>query len=225
MKYVIGNWKSNKSTSQVQEWFSIAKTLPILSSLKNSSSITAAICVPDVYLPMAKKLRDESNLSLQLGAQNISAFQNGAHTGEISSTMLSEFVEFVIIGHSERRKDNKETDDQLFQKVFRAQETGLKSIYCVQSEETKIPKGVTLVAYEPLFAIGTGIADSPENANNVIQKIKNRWQVDTVIYGGSVVAKNINDFLSRDSIDGVLPGGASLDPSSFGEMVTHASSI
>jgi triosephosphate isomerase len=225
MKYVIGNWKSNKNASQIEDWISIAKSLPIFSQIKNSTKITAAICVPDVYLSLFKKLRDDSHLPIEICSQNISAFQNGAHTGEVSAQMLSEFVSFVIIGHSERRKDNKESDETLFQKVLRAQEQNIKTIYCVQSQDTIVPPGVTIVAYEPLFAIGTGIADTPQNANSVVTAIKTKWNVQTVIYGGSVTPKNIQEYITTNAIDGVLPGGASLDPNSFGEMVIHATSI
>jgi triosephosphate isomerase len=222
MKYIFGNWKSNKNSAEVTQWFKVFSTLPCVQSLKNSTQHSAAVFVPSIYLPLARRLRDSLGLPISIGAQDISAFSNGAHTGEMSASMIAEYAQYVLIGHSERRKDNKENDDQLYEKVKRAQEANLKTVYCVQGIETKIPDGITMAAYEPLFAIGTGVADTPQNANDTIRKIKEKWGQNPVIYGGSVTAKNITDYLTTHSIDGVLSGGASLDPNSFGEMASHA---
>jgi triosephosphate isomerase (TIM) len=112
----------------------------------------------------------------------------------------------------------------LFEKVKRATEENILPIFCVQNKDTQVPPGVFAVAYEPLFAIGTGVTDTPENASLVIATIKQKWNVNVALYGGSVTAKNVKAFLSANAIDGVLVGGASLDPHSFEEMVLHATS-
>ncbi len=225
MKYVIGNWKSNKNITEVETWFQTMASLYFQNKGLNLQSVEAVVCVPDVYISLAKKLQDEFNLPLKLGAQDISAYGNGAYTGEVSGDQLKELVEYVIIGHSERRNYFKEEDILLTEKTKRAQEAKLKSIYCVQDENTHIADGVDIVAYEPVWAIGTGKTDTPENADSVAQKIKQNWNGNILIYGGSVTPDNIKSFVTTKYIDGVLPGGASLDPNKFWQMILNAASV
>lgn len=224
MKYIVGNWKSNKTSADVTLWFEeFAKSIsPQKINLKDT---TIVVCIPYVYLPLAQKMCDTLSIPLKLGAQDVSAYKNGAHTGEVSAGMVREYVQYVIIGHSERRNECKEDDAILFEKAARAQEVKLTTIYCVQGKDTIVPVGIPLVAYEPIWAIGTGQADTPDNAGKVITVIKRKWNVTNILYGGSVTAKNIKDFLSNESIDGVLVGGGSLDPHSFWEMILNASRI
>jgi len=177
------------------------------------------LCVPYTLLNVLK-----AELPVALGAQNVSPFPDGAYTGEVSAKMIKELADWVIIGHSERRKYFGETDEVLKEKVMRAKEVGLKIIYCVSDEKTVIPHDVDIVAYEPVWAIGTGKTDTPENANHVIEMIKKQWRVTTIIYGGSVTAENVASFMREPSIDGVLPGGASLNPETFFQLIIHASS-
>lgn len=224
-KYVIGNWKSNKNLSETENWF---KSFQVLFSQNKNiqlGRVEIVVCVPFVFLSLAKKLRDEYRLPLKIGAQDVSPFANGAYTGEISATQLGEFVQYVIIGHSERRNNFREDDSLLSEKVKRANEAKLNSIYCVQDENTIIPAGVGIVAYEPVWAIGTGKTDTPENANRVAQTIKQKWNGEVLIYGGSVTADNIKSFITAESIDGVLPGGASLDAVKFWQMILNATAI
>ena len=139
--------------------------------------------------------------------------------------MIKEYAEYVLIGHSERRKYFHEDDKLLAEKVTRAMEAGLKVVYCVPDEKTEVPQNVDLIAYEPVWAIGTGKADTPENASQVIGIIKQKYPQNQVIYGGSVTPENVVSFVSQSNIDGVLPGGASLDPVKFSQMVESISQI
>jgi len=225
MKYIIGNWKTNKNIIEVEDWFKTLASLYSQNQTINLHTVEMVVCAPYVYLSLAKKLRDEYRLPIKLGAQDVSAYGNGAYTGEVSAIQLRELVDFVIIGHSERRNYFGEDDNLLSEKVKRSQEAGLNTIYCVQDENIYIADGVTIVAYEPVWAIGTGKTDTPENANSVAQKVKEKWHGNILIYGGSVTPDNIKSFITTKYIDGVLPGGASLDPNKFWQMSLNAATI
>ncbi len=208
--FIIGNWKSNKTVAEATQW--LEKFNP------TGQNVTIVVCVSYTLLAMfASKKR-----SFLLGAQDVSPFPPGAYTGEVSAAQVKEFADWVIIGHSERRKYFGETDDMLQKKVTEAKSAGLKIIYCVPDDATLVPPGVDVVAYEPVWAIGTGKSDTPENANSVIASIKTKTAIDTVIYGGSVTEENISTFVSQAAIDGVLPGGASLDPGKFAALIGKA---
>lgn len=224
-KYIIGNWKSNKNLAEVINWFDSFQVLYSQNQDLNLDYTEIVLCVPFILLPLAKKLRDEYSLPIKLGAQNVSPFGNGAFTGEISAIQASEFAQYVIIGHSERRNHFHEDDKLLAEKVKRANEAKLTPIYCVQDENTFIPDGVSIVAYEPVWAIGTGKTDSPENANHVASLIKLKCDGKTVIYGGSNTPENTKSFIIQEHIDGVLPGGASLEAGKFWGMITNAATI
>jgi len=205
--FIAGNWKSNKTIAEARDWLNAFHV--------EATGITVVVCVPYTSLSgMASSL-------FELGAQNVSAFGEGAYTGEVTARQVKELARWVIIGHSERRKNFGETDEILTNKVKRAHEAGLQIIYCVPDENTLVPDGTEVVAYEPTWAIGTGKTDSPENANEVARNIKKKPAVQTVIYGGSVTPDNVKSFVSMDAIDGVLPGGASLDPQKFAQLI-HA---
>ena len=215
---IAGNWKSNKTTADALRWLQDFKnhtgTIP--------SYITVILCVPFTLLYTVKEKIREYSLPIVLGAQNVSPFPEGAETGEESARMVRDLADWVIVGHSERRKNFGETDEVLAKKVQQAKGAGLKIIYCVPDDDTRIPNGVDVVAYEPVWAIGTGESDTPENANTVVAGIKAKSQVSRVLYGGSVTAVNVASFIGQASIDGVLPGGASLDPEKFAELITNA---
>ena len=216
--FIIGNWKSNETTHESKEWIS---AFPI--SHLQSPHKSIILCPPFSLLSEMKQLIEEKKLPIFLGSQDFSAFESGAHTGEESPALLKEFVSYTIVGHSERRKELGETDTLIAQKVSMAKEFGIQAILCVQGKETPIPEGVTLVAYEPIFAIGSGHPDTPENAESVIQAIKEtNPQVKYVLYGGSVTPENVSTFTQMPSIDGVLVGGASLDPEKFAQIIEHA---
>lgn len=213
--FIAGNWKSNKTLTEAKAWMEQYERV--------SSDATVVLCVPYTLLSYFHDTFSKIGTQWQLGAQNISPYDNGAFTGEVSASQVREFAQWVIIGHSERRKYFGETDAILEQKVARATEKGLNVIYCVPDQHTSVPNGVNVVAYEPVWAIGTGKTDTPENANNVIQIIKQSHSVATCIYGGSVTESNVREFVAMDAIDGVLPGGASLDPKKFQALIRAAS--
>lgn len=220
--FIAGNWKSKKTIAESSEWFE-----GFVSRMKDVdlSSATIVICAPYISLPALGGKIHESGLSVSLGAQDVSEFAEGAYTGEVTAGMVKEVASWVIIGHSERRKYFGETDERLQKKVEQAKAAGLKVIYCVQDDTTVVPPHVDVVAYEPVWAIGTGKTDSPENANAVVTSIKLKTGVSTVLYGGSVVAENVASFVSQNSIDGVLPGGASLDPEKYTNLIRSAVTV
>lgn len=217
--FIAGNWKSNKTIAEATEWLQSFKALIGESAL---NGVKVVIAAPYTVLPVAKYHIGAMGLPIELAAQNISPFESGAYTGEISGSMLVELVSWVIIGHSERRKHFGETDEVLFKKVEKAKAAGLSVIYCVQDTEIAVPPNVDVIGYEPYFAIGTGKTDSPENAEKVIAAIKAKAKVKTVIYGGSVTPENVATFVSQPSIDGVLPGGASLVSETFVSLIRSA---
>jgi triosephosphate isomerase len=131
-------------------------------------------------------------------------------------------VQYVIIGHSERRAGLGETDQLLAQKVARATSLGLEVIYCVPNAETPIPQGISIVAYEPPTAIGSGNPDTPENADSQAALILKQSGIRRVLYGGSVKPENVATFVSQPSIGGVLIGGASLKGEIFGQLAQNA---
>lgn len=217
--FIIGNWKSNKTVAETKEWVEKIAT----NRLELGENKEAVVCSSYPSLSLLKHLITKEKLPLQIGAQDISAFDPGAYTGEVNASQINEFATYTIIGHSERRKYFKEDDELLTKKVQVALAAGITPVYCVDSEETVVPEGVELVAYEPLFAIGSGQPDTPEDAEKVAAAIKAKHpQVKWVIYGGSVKPENVNSFTSMPSVDGVLPGGASLDPEQFAQLINNA---
>ena len=211
---IAGNWKSNKTTAEALRWLQDFQ-IPI------PSSITVLLCVPFTLLYSMKEFIHTHRLSIVLGAENVSPFPEGAETGEESARMVKDLADWVIIGHSERRKNLGETDEVLFKKVIQAKNAGLNIIYCVSDEKTPVPPHVNGIAYEPVSAIGSGISDTPIHANTILTPLKEKNHT-RVLYGGSVTEKNINSFITQPSIDGVLVGGASLDPKIFAALIANA---
>jgi triosephosphate isomerase (TIM) len=217
--FIAGNWKSNKTIAESDMWRShfVARM-----QSEQIQEATVVVCAPYIALGAISSHKSELPEGVVLGAQDVSGYAEGAYTGEVTAKMICEVAQWVIIGHSERRNYFGETDEVLAKKVEQAMSVGLKTIYCVQDEQTKVPKGVDVVAYEPVWAIGTGKTDTPENAANVVANIKKNTGVSVVIYGGSITADNVALFVSQSAIDGVLPGGASLDPEKFALLLSNA---
>lgn len=212
---IIANWKSYKTEKEAKLWLTIFKEHRELLLSK-----TVMLLAPYTCLSSLKKEIDALGLPIVLGAQDISPFSEGAYTGEINALQIREFASYVLIGHSERRRLLLESDELISKKVAMAKKEGLEVLLCVQDIETPIPEGVTMVAYEPVSAIGTGHPDTPENAASVITKIKQKG-ISYGIYGGSVTAENVRSFTEHVS-DGVLVGSASLDPRNFLAIINHA---
>jgi len=212
-----------------------------------------AVCLPFPYLTMAGKILNRS--PIQLGAQDVSDEESGAFTGEVSAAMLSESgCQLVIVGHSERRVRQHETDDQVAAKAFRAINHGLTAVVCVgekldQHDQGRTEEVVTrqmgavlatlderaleklVIAYEPVWAIGTGRSAKPEHAQAVhahlrglvAARLARGAESVRIIYGGSVRADNAQDLFEMTDVDGALVGGASLSAPEFLSIVTTAS--
>ena len=212
---IIANWKSNKILSEAKDW--LIKFNPNY----NPVSKTIIICPSFTLLAEVKADLESRKLTIELGGQNISQFENGEYTGEVNAAQIKDFANYVLVGHSERRKNFEETNQILDQKVILAKKYGLTPIFCIQGKDTYIPKEVEIVAYEPIFAIGTGNPDTPENANEVGKAMKDNGY-KKFLYGGSVNSQNAASFISMPNINGVLVGRASLDPLEFSKIIELA---
>ena len=243
-KVIAGNWKMNMLPNEAIEY------IEKLSKLVKDTNNEVVLCVP--YVDLFYALLTAQNTNIKIGAQNMHFEEKGAYTGEVSPKMLKAInVEYVIIGHSERRQYFNETDGTVNKKVKAAFENGLKPIVCVgetleQRENGETAKIITnqtklaldgltneqventIIAYEPIWAIGTGKTATSEDANNSIKEIRNEIAknygqntADRVIiqYGGSVKSKNAKELFTMSDIDGGLVGGASLDPEEFSKIV------
>lgn len=241
---IAGNWKMHKTTDEAEQF--IKQINESLSGVKDH--VIPVICAPFVHLPTLVTLAS----NIHIGAQTMHHEESGAFTGEVSPVMLKHIgISYVIIGHSERRQYFNETDETVNLKVKAALKHGLKPIVCVgeslelrEAEETKqfvanqIKRGLegltkeqikqTIIAYEPIWAIGTGKTASSDAANDVcyhirqtISELTNEATADhiTIQYGGSVNPDNIKDILAEEHIDGALVGGASLDVTSYLKLV------
>ena len=244
-KVIAGNWKMNKSPKDVEEFM---ESFP---GLVGDTENEVILCVPFIDLCKAVKLSKGTNV--KIGAQNMHFKDSGAYTGEISPKMLNDLnVEYVIIGHSERREYFNETDETVNLKIKAALTHDLKPIVCVGETLEQREAGITkefvtgqvrnalkeitedelkkiIIAYEPIWAIGTGKTASKEDANEVCKWIREELRAlygdvaDEIIiqYGGSVKSSNAKELFEMSDIDGGLVGGASLEPEEFSKIVKY----
>ncbi|MGD0779708.1 MAG: triose-phosphate isomerase [Dehalococcoidales bacterium] len=245
---IAGNWKMNTT---VKDAVSLIKKMQ--SSLNKIHGVEKVICPPFVSLPAAYAIINGS--SVKLGAQNVFYEEKGAYTGEISPLMLAGLCEYVIIGHSERRQILGEKNDMINKKAKAVITAGLKPILCIgetleenEANQTTEVLGRQIftcsdklyflsgmvIAYEPIWAIGTGKSATGDDANKTIEFIRqfiarlhgNSIADDTrILYGGSVNATNIAEFMKQPEIDGALVGGASLQADEFVSIVKQAAEI
>lgn len=210
--WIIANWKSNLTVRE-----SVELIEAVGPKLTKNENVQLVVCPSFEALTEVRKQVQVNGFPILIGAQDISPFPKGAYTGEVNGESLKEIVDVCLIGHSERRQNFNESDNEIRDKVERANESGITPVVCVQGAETPVPDLVKVVAYEPVFAIGSGNPDTPENANKVAALIKqtNTHQELEVLYGGSVTSENIKAFLEEENISGVLIGGASLNASEF----------
>ncbi len=234
--FVAGNWKMNMTVEQAR-----ALVVDLLPGLQAVSSVERVICPPFTALMAVSAML--AGTEIKVGAQNLHAKASGAYTGEISPAMVKEFCDYVIIGHSERRRDFAETDEIVNAKVKAAFGVGLLPIVCVgetleENESGRTSEVVTrqvkqglkdlspelapalVIAYEPVWAIGTGRASTAVDANTVIRETirkplaemfgQEAAEAVRVLYGGSVTGANAAEFFGMPEIDGALVGGASL---------------
>ncbi len=245
---IAGNWKMNTTISEATE---LVKA--IRAGLDQIGNIDKVICPPFISLTAVGELIKRS--SIKLGAQNVYFEERGAYTGEISPLMLADLCEFVIIGHSERRQYFNETGEIVNKKIVAAFSAGLKPILCIgerleENEAGRTEEVVTeqlrsslagidylnglVIAYEPVWAIGTGKAATGKQANETIGLIRRHIarlfdkeiaQDIRLLYGGSITADNIAEFVQQPEIDGALVGGASLKATEFLSIVKQTSEI
>lgn len=216
-KYIIANWKENKTPKEAISWLE-----KIAENLTTGENKEVILCPSFALLPVVSEVIKRLNLPIKLGSQDFPAFEEGSYTGEESPRLLKEFVSYTIIGHSERRNHFGESDELLREKVDLAMKYDIKTIFCVQDAETPLAQNVSIVAYEPVFAIGTGNPDTPENAQSVSKEISEKANGASVIYGGSISEENVSSFMQKDDIHGVLVGSKSLDPDAFSAIISRA---
>ena len=245
---IAGNWKMNTTLMEAVDLVNEMKE-----PLDRINGVDKVVCPPFISIAVISEILMDS--SIKVGAQNMYFKEKGAFTGEISPAMLIDICEYVIIGHSERRQYFNETDETVNKKGRAALDAGLKPIICVgenleQNKAGETEKIVTgqlkralddisyspaiVIAYEPIWAIGTGKAATGTDANTTIKIIRNTIadiyngraaQDMRILYGGSVTAANISEFINQPEIDGGLVGGASLKSAEFISMVEQAASI
>ena len=245
-KVIAGNWKMNMLPNEAIEY------IEKFSKLVENTDNEVILCVP--YTDLFYCLLNCQGTNIKVGAQNVHFEEKGAYTGEVSAKMLKSIgVEYVIIGHSERRQYFGETDESVNKKVKAALENGLKPIICVGESLEQREQGLTeniirnqtklalegiskeqmsniIIAYEPIWAIGTGKTATSEDANNSIKAIRDEVSKvydkevaeNTIIqYGGSVKSSNAKELFETSDIDGGLVGGASLVPEEFAKIVNY----
>jgi triosephosphate isomerase len=245
--FIAGNWKMHKTVSEAEEY--IQAFLPRVYS---ADGVDVALCVP--YTDLQAMVDSARGSRVEVFAQNMHEAPSGAYTGEVSAPMLTEIdVHGVVLGHSERRMHFNETDRALSHKVLAALDAGLKPILCVGETEEERERGETerklrhqvqeglerltpgqiaevTVAYEPIWAIGSGQVATPEQAQDAIafvralikDKAPEAAERARVLYGGSVTPDNAPELLALPDVDGALVGGASLDPDTFARIVDAA---
>src|SRR5688572_20390329 len=245
--YIAGNWKMHKTVSET--WESIGELLP---AIKSVQGVDVGICVPFTALTAAVAATDGTEVIVS--AQNMHQDDSGAFTGEISAAMLTDVhVRGVVLGHSERRQYYNETDRALQEKVPAALAAGLQPILCVGETEEEHDRDETqrklryqvqealdkltddqlpdvVIAYEPIWAIGTGRVATPEQAQEAVgfiralvgDRSKEAAAAVRIQYGGSVKPDNAAEILAQPDVDGALVGGASLDAKGFAQIVAAA---
>lgn len=233
-KIAAGNWKMNGTTEALEHLSNIAQGL-------GTDSPEVIICPPATLL--AQAATKVAGQAMHIGGQDCHAAEKGAHTGDISAPMIADCAAtYVILGHSERRTDHGETNEQIAAKVHAAWAAGLTAILCIgetlaqrEAGETlsvlaaqiagSMPQGATakntILAYEPVWAIGTGLTATPEQIAEVHADIRTRIPADmSILYGGSVKASNAAEIFAVPNVDGALVGGASLTAADFLPIVS-----
>ncbi len=228
MKYIIANWKSNLNQAEVKNWVSEVKKSGLIEKLRQQHC-EVVVCPSFIWMPTLKQAWPE----LTLGAQTVSPYPNGAYTGAVSALMVSEFAQYAILGHLERRTHFAETEPIVARQTVEALEAKLTPIIAVddqnwqhqlsQLDRDQLAKVVLM--YEPASAISTmgdGKAVAVETVEQKIDEILDEYKVKAVLYGGSVNAANVRPYLTAEKIAGVVPGASSLDPQKFIELLQAA---
>ena len=245
--FIAGNWKMNKTISEGEAF------IDALGDLPKKSEVESAVCAPFIHLPSL--VEKTKGMELGVGAENSHFEDSGAYTGEVSPAMLEDLgVDYVIIGHSERREHFNETDASINKKAHALHSKGLVPIICcgesdaeresgkaadkVKDQVTQALEGLdagqvkkSVIAYEPIWAIGTGKSATSDDANEMCgvirETVSSLYDQETadairIQYGGSVKPGNIKEYMAQEHIDGALVGGASLEPESFVQLLEGA---
>ena len=212
MHYFIANWKANKNLAEAWDWIDSLLQIP-----SRHDRIRIIIC-PPAHLIYPLKIKLNNNSKIKLGVQDLSSYEEGSHTGEITAKSLKGLVDYAIVGHSERRDQLNEDYEQLDRKSNLAIKYNIQPIFCLRSDRDLIPNGVKIIAYEPVSSIGTGQNEDPLKVIGFKHKL-NLAQDHIFIYGGSVNSATASSYLNLIEIDGLLVGGASLDPGEFTKIV------
>lgn len=218
--WIIANWKSNKTIAEALDWVSL-----VGSKVEKRPNIKIVVCPSFVDIEEVKKAILVSNFPLMVGSQDLSPYDAGAHTGEETASILKQFVDLSILGHSERRQNFAETDQMIEEKVKQAIEHDIIPLVCVQDDQGLVPAGCKLVAFEPISAIGSGQPYIPQKADSVAVTLKKKYPDIEVLYGGSITKDNAKAFIIQENINGVLVGGASLDAEEFVKIIEACSLI
>ncbi len=209
MKYIVANWKANKNLYEAESW--ITEFLKLYQPYPDRIIV---ICTPFPFLLAIKQKINEVK-GLKLGVQDLSGFEEGAVTGETTAKSLQGLAEYAIVGHSERRKNFGETNEIIAKKISLAKKYRIEPIHCIRDQNDYLPDaGVKIIAYEPPASIGTGLNEPVDRVIELKNKLNLPLEV-SYLYGGSVSEKNVKDYLQSDKINGLLVGGASLNPQSF----------
>lgn len=245
---IAGNWKMNLLPSEVKSFADELRGL-----LPKTKTCEVALCVPFTHISSLRRALKDSRISI--GAQDVSVYPKGAYTGEVAASMLSDLnVKYVIVGHSERREYHGETDFEVGRKAQAVMESGMIPIICVGETLEQRERGITMehiscqlisalsfipddkvkqcvIAYEPIWAIGTGKTATPMEAQEVCEHIRKVIRERSgarvargasILYGGSMKGSNAVELLSMPDIDGGLIGGASLKPADFIQIIDAA---
>lgn len=248
---MAGNWKMNKTIDEA-----VALARAIREQVNDVANVDCVVCPPFIDIPAVSETLKGSNIAV--GAQNMHWAESGAYTGEISAPMLKGLATYVIIGHSERRQYFAETDETVNKKVHSAVAAGLTPILCVGESLEQNERGETqafvsgqvraalagftadqvkqiIIAYEPIWAIGTGKAATAQQANDICggvvrETVGEMFGTEAaaairILYGGSTNEKNIGEIMAQPDIDGALIGGASLKAESYAAMVKITSAL
>lgn len=221
-KYIIGNWKCHKTSSEGRQWFDSFSSL-----YRSDPGLEVVIAPTSLSLEALAEYTAALKLeNFSLAAQDVSPFPRGGYTGAVSADMIKKFARYVIVGHSERRRYFHESVSDVVNKVTEAADSGLTPIVCVEDINllsrlapiADIECEQLVVAYTPVDAVNFNIAESPAKVAEMVARIRQYFSGWPIIYGGSVVVANSADYLALEGLDGLFVGGGSLDAATFAKI-------
>lgn len=218
-RYIVANWKSHKTLSQAEKWIEIFCDL-----YRPDPRVQVIIAPPSVYLvPLSQRIREHNASYLSLAAQDLSPFPLGSYTGAVAADMIRDVVDYVIVGHSERRRYFHETNQDIAQKVAEAAGAEIKPILCVDQPYARAQIAALdeadiddlIIGYGPVEAIGLDIPQSPEKIQAAVKEIQIFAPEKTIFYGGSINRANAADCMAVEGVSGLMVGTACLDAKNF----------